>query len=120
MSEYRFNVNGPLHSFRKSTIPIGRGIRVNDRDYRDFKNKVLVLAMEKGFRKRGTTKLTPAKLSVCIFWKDGARKDWANVYKAVEDALFFQDRYVIPGSQNSVFFGSPTECAEVVVEDHHQ
>lgn len=42
----------------------------------------------------------PPKLSVFAHWKTAPLLDWKNLYGAIEDALFENDRCVIPGRYN--------------------
>lgn len=111
--KYRFTVEGPLLGYRASIR------RAFDPKYVQFKKKVAVLALEAGFDAR---KIDPmkqeVKLSVWAFWKNTPRIDWKNLYGAIEDSVFFQDRWVRPGSLNgfSTRNGRPAECAEVMIE----
>ena len=76
--------------------PNDRG--ANYKKYTQYKNRVLLLAMEKGWHGRAVAVKDPeVYLSVFIKWKKAPRSDWSNIIKAVEDALFEQDRYVKPG-----------------------
>ena len=120
---YTFSVEGPLRGYRRPNdrggarrVDGSRG--VGYRDYALFKRAVLLLAMEQGFRRTKTTRKAPAHLSVFVNWEAAARSDWSNVFKAVEDALFEQDRYVVPGAQNGAKWDTGSrEAAFVVIED---
>lgn len=112
--KWRFEVEGPLLGYRASVR------RAFDPKYRAFKDKVGWLAVQAGVP---VGKLDPSeamvKLSVFVYWKKTPRIDWSNVYKAVEDALFKQDRYVQPGQLNGFNYSSGRpdgEVMEVLVE----
>jgi hypothetical protein len=85
-----FEIPAPLYGYRASLR------RALEPAYIAFKDKVRLLAnaarvppaIPKGGR---------AELFVQIFWKREARIDGKNVYAAVEDGLFTQDRKVMDG-----------------------
>ena len=130
LSTYKFVLDFPLRGYRKSTIPVktrklvmrygqpqNQVVRVNAREYTQFKNSVLALAMEQGFRQFTPTIDRPAWLSVVPYWTEGPRIDWKNVYGAVEDGLFPEDRCVIPGAFSDVKWGTGSpECAMVILQ----
>lgn len=110
---WRFTVEGPLLGYRASLR------RAFDPKYRAFKDRVSLLALEAGFDARSfDPEETEVMLSVWLFWKGRPRFDWSNGYKAVEDAIWKQDRWVRPGLLNgfSTGNGRPDECAEVMIE----
>jgi hypothetical protein len=88
-----FTVPGPLFPYR----------RIRDKGryqpYAQYKNRVLSIAMEHGWKGRvASVKDWPVRLSVIARWKNNPRSDHSNIFKGIEDALFTQDRYVIIGS----------------------
>jgi Holliday junction resolvase RusA-like endonuclease len=87
-SSYRFEVPGPLYAYRRLRD------RGGYRNYDRFKKRVLLLAMENGFRRFDTTAALPVTLNLTVHWKKGPRIDLSNVVKGIEDALFSQDRWV--------------------------
>lgn len=96
----QFTVDGPLLGGRSSR---DRLYGKSGKDYAAFKRRVLALAMAAGWKGRAKAlKSMPPKLSVYIHWLDNALLDWKNVYWAVEDALFSDDRHVIPGQYSGV------------------
>lgn len=109
----RFTIFGPLVGYRASWT------RHNKR-YHDFKSSVLLLAMESGFQNNGTaTKEESPRLTVRVYWKNDPRIDWANVYKCIEDSLWYEsDRFVQPGDGSGFFCndgGKYGERAEVEI-----
>ena len=80
-----------------------------DPRYVGFKEKVLVLAMEKGFRNHlfQPSKTCIVHLGVVALWAKEPLLDWSNIYKAVEDALFSKheggDRWVRPSLVHNGF-----------------
>lgn len=111
--QYRFTVEGPLKGYRAS-------IRAAfDPKYRQFKDRVSALALEAGFiASRFDPEEVEVYLSVFAYWKRRPRIDWKNLYGAVEDAVWNQDRWIRPGPINgfNVNSGRPSEVAEVVIE----
>ncbi len=74
-------------------------------------------AMEAGFiGKVVSLKEAPPFLSVRTFWKRNPRIDWANCYKAVEDGVFSQDRFVVPGPDSTVSWDTGEEYVEVFLD----
>lgn len=110
--KWRFAVDGPLLGYRASVR------RAFDPKYKAFKEKVWALAFEAGVPFGIDPKKSTVRLSVFAYWKKTPRIDWSNVYKAVEDSLFKQDRYIQPGPLNgwNMNSGRGGECAEVEVE----
>jgi hypothetical protein len=73
--------------------------------------------MEAGWRgKLDAIKEVRVWLSVQVFWKRSPRIDWKNMYGGIEDALFSEDRYVIPGKYNDVVWDNGYECAFIFIE----
>lgn len=67
----------------------------HSRAYKSFKFAVRALANSAGVPDLCTT---DTEIDVEIFWKKKAKIDGSNVLKAVEDALFAQDRHLARGS----------------------
>jgi hypothetical protein len=89
----------------------------NYKKYSEFKNAILFLAMEKGWRGRArATMEVPVKLSVVVRWKKKPHSDWSNIFKSCEDALFAQDRYVKPGQKSDCEWNAGVEEAIVTIE----
>lgn len=110
MSAIIFEVPGPLFGYR----------RVMDRGgystYAKFKKRVLLIAQAKGWP--GLVKTSsewPCHFSVHVAWRLKPRIDWPNVYKGIEDALFEQDRYVLPGDRNNVIWNTK-EAEHAIVQ----
>lgn len=116
MKAITFTVPGPLFGYRQTTrhsLWLPKNIK-----YGNFKKKVLLLAMEAGWACHAVAlKEYEVRLSVIVRWKKEPRIDWKNVYGALEDACFSEDRYVKPGKQSDVFWdtGKPEE-ATVILE----
>lgn len=109
--KWRFAIEGPLLGYRASMR------RAFDPKYKAFKERVGWLAIQAGIPTNLDPKEVRVALSVFVYWKNKPRIDWSNVYKAVEDGLFTQDRYIQPGGFNGFNCKArPEECAEVVVE----
>lgn len=85
-----FHIEGPLLGYRASVK------RAHDPKYKAFKQEVRLIANTAGVPDE-IPKQGKAYLQVDIFWKRKPRIDGANVYKAIEDALFVQDRRVFYG-----------------------
>ena len=86
----KFTITRPLYAYR----------RVKDKGrykpYQEYKNRVLGLAMEAGWRGRvDSVPEFPVKLSANVFWRKNPRMDASNFIKGVEDALFSQDRWIL-------------------------
>lgn len=101
MGSLIFQVDGPLFGYR----------RVMDRggykSYSAFKTRVLLIAQSRGWQGRvKSSERWPCHLSVHVAWRLKPRIDWPNVYKGIEDSLFEQDRYVIPGDRNNVIWNT--------------
>ncbi len=112
MPAIRFVITGPLVGYRRPTDK-GSGYK----RYTEFKNRVLMEAMDVGWRERATSLIDkPPRLSVMVRWKEKPHSDWSNIYKAIEDALFSQDRYVKPGSFQGKEWNCGVEEAVVIVE----
>lgn len=92
--------------------------RKRSQAYGQFKERVLLLSIEAGMPNMGRAEEErPPRLSVIVFWKKNPRIDWANVYKAVEDGIFYEwDRHVKPGHYSDVTWGSGKEELHVIVE----
>lgn len=86
---YRFEIDSPLLGYRAS-------VEGHTPAYAAFKDKVRFLAnvarvplsIEEG---------VDVRILVMIYWKKAARIDGKNVYAAIEDGLFKQDRKVAAG-----------------------
>ena len=117
-----FTIDGPLMGYRQTTKKsiFHPAERERSKKYGQWKEKVLTLAIAAGARLRGmATMEDPPRLSVHVFWKGKPLVDWANVYKAVEDACWYLpqgDRYVKPGRYSDVTWDSGREEAVVTVE----
>lgn len=108
---YTFTVPAPLVGHRCSVRRV-----FHDPRYRAFKDSVGLYALRAGFRT--PTKLTlthPAQLSCLILWAKRPRIDWVNVVKAIEDSLFPQDRYVMPGYFDW-YAGTGIEEVQIILE----
>lgn len=104
-----FRLPGPLVGYSKK--------RYESHAYRMFKQSVYAYALEVGLPPHfQPTIKDPAILSVSIFWKRRPRIDWKNVVGGIEDALFPQDRYVVPGEFSVSWMTSTDEHAVVAVE----
>ena len=113
MPAIRFTIEGPLVGYRR---PQDKPIK-DYKKYVQFKNRVLMEAMDMGWRGRVASIIErPPRLSVLVRWVNNPRSDWSNIYKAIEDALFSQDRYVKPGGLQGKEWGCGVEEAIVVIE----
>jgi len=93
MNKFCFTVEGPLVGYQR---PGDKGHRY--KRYTQYKNRVLLAAMEKGWRGRAVSlKENPPTLSIFVQWIRNPRIDFSNVLKGIEDSLFSQDRFVKPG-----------------------
>ena len=123
---WSFVVDIPLKGYQRPRDHSGKGryqrkdgtFSPGYREYSLWKADVFLLAMSAGYRKLTPTHKRPARLGLFISWKGRPRIDWPNVYKAVEDSLFDQDRYVVPASTCGMKWdtGAPT-VALVQIED---
>jgi phosphoglycolate phosphatase-like HAD superfamily hydrolase len=105
-----FQVDGPLLGYRASIR------RAFDPKYKAFKHRVLLVAQTQGWQGRAiSVPAWPVHLSVDVSWKNNPRIDWKNVYGAIEDALFEQDRYVIPGKRNDATWNTK-EAEHAIVQ----
>jgi hypothetical protein len=112
MKSISFVVPGPLLGYRRP-----RDANANYEKYSAFKRAVLLLAMEKGWRERADSlEEAPVRLSIVARWKKKPRSDWSNIFKAIEDALFRQDRYVKPGMKSDAEWHCGIEEAIVTIE----
>ncbi len=85
--------------------------------YSQYKERVLLLAMEAGWKGRLTAlKDYPIRLSVIGHWNKNPRMDWSNLFKGVEDALFEQDQFVKPGRHSDHVWDFGKEEAIVILE----
>lgn len=122
MREIRFVIPGPLLGYRASISSRKNkdGTRSGgalDPKYRDYKQMVCYEAMAQGWKGRvASDRAWPVYLSVEVHWKEWARLDWSNCYKAVEDALFSNDRFVHPGRFSDFIQWKPEEKAIVVIQ----
>lgn len=113
MAAICFTVPGPLVGYRR---PQDKPVK-DYKKYVQFKNRVLMEAMDMGWRGRMASIIEhPPRLSVLVRWEKNPRSDWSNIYKAIEDALFTQDRYVKPGQQQGKEWDCGIEEAIVVIE----
>jgi hypothetical protein len=89
----------------------------NYKKYSRFKNAVLLLAMEQGWKGRTAALMDcPVRLSVVVRWAKKPHSDWSNIFKSIEDAIFSQDRYVKPGPWSDVDWNAGKEEALVRIE----
>lgn len=120
MKRIEFIVPGPLRGYRQTTVKTMRHPkeRARSKAYGQWKEMVLILSMQAGLPNMGMAeKEKPPRLSVEVFWKKEPHLDWANLYKAIEDSLWYEwDRHVIPGKHSDVFWDSGREEARVIVE----
>jgi hypothetical protein len=116
---YRFIVDGPLKGYKASARAVfKKDPMAKLPQLAAFKERVLWTAIAAGWRSREVTAAAAVRLSVHVNWHGDPRIDWKNVYGLIEDALFKQDRFVVPGAENGVRWRSPeTEHAVVVIED---
>jgi hypothetical protein len=104
-----FEISGPLHGYRAGLN------RVFDPKYKRFKEMIRLVANTKGV----PSEITPGTrvgIIVDIYWKKKARIDGSNIFKAVEDAIFSQDRGLGFGSW-SMTENAGGEFIEVTVSD---
>lgn len=112
MGSITFTVPGKLMGYRRP-----RDKDANYKKYTEFKNYVLLLAMESGWKGRIDSLMeTPVRLSVLVRWNNNPRSDWSNIFKSIEDAIFSQDRYVKPGQKSDVEWNAKIEEAVVTLE----
>lgn len=115
MKTLTFLVPGPLYGYRQTTrysLWLPRNAK-----YAQFKKNVLYLAMEVGWKGHvQALKEWPPLLSVAVRWRKGPRVDWKNIYGAIEDALFVEDRHVKPGAKSAVEWDTGIEEARVTLE----
>jgi hypothetical protein len=110
----QFTVPGPLLAYRR---PRDSNAKKAYKKYTQFKNLVLALAMEQGWKGRTEALMEfPVRLSVHVRWNKRPHSDWSNVFKAVEDGLFSQDRYVKPGQKSDFEWNAGVEEAIVTIE----
>lgn len=101
----RFAIPAPLFGYRASKA------RAHAPEYVAFKEKVRLLANAAGV----PLDCREARIRVLIRWRMAARIDGKNVYAAIEDGLFLQDRGVAAGLWSRIE-NSGEERAEVEVE----
>ena len=82
---YQFRVEGQLLGYRASIKA------AHDPRYKAFKQAVRLVANTAGVPSHCPKDVS---IKVEVFWKKTARIDLSNVQKAVEDALWSQDRYI--------------------------
>lgn len=112
MGVVTFTVPGPLWGYRRP-----RDKDSNYKKYTEFKNFVLETAMRNNWAGRVDSLIDhPPRLSVHVKWKKNPRTDWSNIYKAVEDALFSQDRWVKPGNKSDYEWDCGKEEVIVIIE----
>lgn len=88
---FRFTIDSPLYGYRASVAA------AHAPEYSAFKAKVRWLANSA----RVPHAIFPGddvRVRVVIFWNKAARIDGKNVYAAIEDGLFKQDRGMASGS----------------------
>lgn len=119
MSRIVFIVDGPLKGYKASAAAVfKKDPMAKLPQLAAFKERVQWTAIAAGWRHREPTADRPVRLSVVPYWHGAPRIDWKNVYGLIEDALYHQDRYVLPGSESDVLFDHPQpEHAVVVIED---
>jgi Holliday junction resolvase RusA-like endonuclease len=86
---FSFSVPGPIYAYRRLRDHGGY------RNYDQFKKRVLLLAMVKGWRMEETAPDRTRSMEVIVYWRKGPRVDLSNVIKGIEDALFSQDRWIV-------------------------
>lgn len=111
MKTITFTVPAKLYAYR----------RLRDKGkykpYSQYKEKVLLLAMEAGWKGRvSALKDPPVRLSVISRWNKNPRMDWSNCFKGIEDALFEQDHFVKPGQKSDNVWDYGKEEAIVILE----
>lgn len=106
-----FRVEAPILGYRASTK------RAFDPKYKEYKNRVLIEAMAVGYvGKCVALKEAPPFLAVKVYWKKNPRIDFKNVYGSVEDGLFSEDSYVLPGPDSGVWWDHGEEFIEVFLD----
>ncbi len=120
MKRIEFVVHAPILGYRQTTKKsiFHKAERGRSMAYGQFKEKVLMLAVQAGVPNTGTAlKERPPRLSVKVYWKKEPHIDWKNVYGSVEDSIWYNwDRHVIPGKYSDVIWDSGKEEAVVTVE----
>lgn len=112
MGVVKFTVPGPLLGYRRP-----KDKNANYDKYTAFKESVLFLALEANWATKAiSVPEHPVFLSVHVNWKKGPRADWSNIFKAIEDSIFAQDRWVKPGNKQGVEWDTGKEEAIVIVE----
>lgn len=102
-TSWTFTIYGRVLGYRRPRDKPSKHIKY--KDYIAYKEMVRVLARQSGFTMSGDgpqRKGVRYTLSVKVYWGGPAISDWSNVYKAIEDALFKADRYVIPASSQGL------------------
>ncbi len=107
ITRHAFKIEGPLLGYRASVR------RAFDPKYKAFKRAIRAIANTAGVPDELRSS-DHAEVFVKVFWKRKARIDGSNVYKAVEDGLWAQDRGVVAGHFVR-FADSGEEYAEVEV-----
>lgn len=124
MPTIRFTIDGPLFGYRASMSrrkdKQGRSTKKGgcfDPDYLAYKDRVLKLAMVAGWKGLAVSKKTwPVRLGVAVYWAKEPLVDWSNCYKALEDSIFLQDRFVLPHWSNDFKWDAGVEKIDVIVE----
>lgn len=119
-----FTIDGPLFGYRASTShkkdKQGRSTKKGgcfDPDYLAYKDRVLKLACVAGWKGRAISeKAWPARLCVIVSWAKEPRIDWSNCYKGIEDAIFLQDRFVLPHWLSDMKWDTGVEKIDVIVQ----
>jgi hypothetical protein len=113
IERWRFTVRHRIFGYRR---PRDHGS--NYKAYLKFKDNVRVYALAVGFRSdvRPGNGGDVYRLSVFPRWNRLPRSDWSNVFKAIEDALFSFDRYIVPGPECDMVYktGEPDEIRVLV------
>jgi hypothetical protein len=119
VSSFGFTIDGPLKGYKASVAAVfKKDPMAKLPQLAAFKERVIWTAIAAGWRHREPTASAPVRLSVVVNWHGAPRIDWKNVYGLIEDALWPQDRYVLPGRHSDVKYESTEpEHAYVVIED---
>jgi len=94
MNTWSFEIGGPIRSFLGSYVQPWKD---QAKRYVAYKKYVRLLANVAGIPSE-LKQEDRAEISISFHWKKKAHCDGSNGFKAVEDALFHQDRRVLRGS----------------------